>query len=210
MRSGKNVWVKGENADMGYVYKYTDLSDGIVKYIGVVLRECKNGLSKRIYEHSQRDLWVFNKKWKIEYLETKTNNDAYALEGHFISRYKTYEWYNVKKADWGVLSFLDENKLSWKVYLENVSYTEKEIKSYVPDFKVKEVFELKKLLEKRMSEVSEALNAIEEIMQLKDFDRMRMKIVIDDKRELLEEKEKLEKMWEDTFGIVCKKLWIGV
>ena len=55
---------------MAYVYRYTDLSDGIVKYVGVVWSENRT-LSQRIREHFN-DKWCKGKKWKIEFIKLET------------------------------------------------------------------------------------------------------------------------------------------
>lgn len=99
---------------MAFVYKYTDKSDGLVKYVGIVCREGKNALNKRIKEHSNVDDWATSHNWDLHYIEVKTKNDAHALEGHFIAYYKSYEWFNKAKADYGLLSFVDSNKFEWK------------------------------------------------------------------------------------------------
>lgn len=101
---------------MAFVYKYTDKSDGLVKYVGIVCREGKNALNKRIKEHSNVDDWATSHNWDLHYIEVKTKNDAHALEGHFIAYYKSYEWFNKAKADYGLLSFVDSNKFEWKPF----------------------------------------------------------------------------------------------
>lgn len=101
---------------MPYVYKYTDKTDGIVKYVGIVCRQGDNALLKRLKEHSATDNWAISHNWKVEYLEVKTKGDAHALEGHFIAFYKSYEWFNKAKSDYGLLSFVDGNTFEWKEF----------------------------------------------------------------------------------------------
>lgn len=103
---------------MGWVYRYTDLEDNIIKYIGIVWSENRT-LKQRIYEHSKNDEWCKNKKWKIEYInETiNTRTDAEMIESHFISLFGTDKYYNVKKSGWGVCSYIKSDQ-EWKVYLD--------------------------------------------------------------------------------------------
>ena len=91
---------------MSYVYRYTDLSDNVIKYVGIVCREGEDALSRRIEEHSYNDSWCFNKTWKIEYIKVPTKNDANALESHFIAKWETHKWFNIKKKHDGLLSFI--------------------------------------------------------------------------------------------------------
>ena len=57
---------------MGYVYRYTDIEDGVIKYVGIVWSD-KRELAQRIYEHSLYDWWCQDTLWKIEYIETPIN-----------------------------------------------------------------------------------------------------------------------------------------
>lgn len=115
---------------MPYVYKYIDKVDGIVKYVGIVCRQGNNALYKRIREHFNEDEWARSHNWKVEYLEVKTKGDAHALEGHFITFYKSYDWFNKAKADFGLLSFVDGNAFEWKEFNQDL----KILNQYYEDF----------------------------------------------------------------------------
>lgn len=104
---------------MPFVYKYIDKSDGIVKYVGIVCREGNDALKKRIKEHLNADEWASTHNWFLEYIEVKTKGDAHALEGHFIAYYKSYEWFNKAKSDYGLLSFINSESFEWKKFDEN-------------------------------------------------------------------------------------------
>ena len=95
------------------VYRYTDLSDGIVKYIGVVKKE---PLEKRIMQHSYADEWCKGKRWKIEYFECETQSEVEAFEAHLIELHETWKYYNKVKAHWGINRFLPDVEKWWKVF----------------------------------------------------------------------------------------------
>lgn len=106
---------------MGYVYRYTDLEDNVIKYVGIVWSD-KRELAQRIYEHSLYDWWCQDTLWKIEYIETpiNTRTDAEYMESHFISLFHTgmtENGYNTKKDGWGVSSFIKEN-WDWEEYVD--------------------------------------------------------------------------------------------
>lgn len=92
---------------MGYVYRYMDLEDNIIKYVGIVWSDNRT-LQQRIREHERNDSWCRNRKWRIEYIteNINTRTDAEYCEAHYISLFGTDKYYNVKKAGWGVSSFL--------------------------------------------------------------------------------------------------------
>lgn len=103
---------------MGYIYRYTDLEDNTIKYIGIVWSENRT-LEQRINEHAKYDDWCKNKKWKIEYLyeNINTRTDAEYLEAHYISLYETDKYFNIKKAGWGVSSFIqNKDEDDWRLY----------------------------------------------------------------------------------------------
>lgn len=101
---------------MGYVYRYIDCNDGIIKYVGIVWSDNRK-LSRRIKEH-QNDYWYDKGDWKIEYLEKdiSSRTDAEYIESHLISLYHTDKWYNLSKAAWGVSSYIDIDESQWKDY----------------------------------------------------------------------------------------------
>jgi hypothetical protein len=83
--------------------------------VGIVWSENRS-LYQRIKEHNN-EKWCVGKKWKIEYLEEgiKTRTDAEYMEAHYISLYKTYEYFNIKKANWGISSFIPIRD-DWQLY----------------------------------------------------------------------------------------------
>lgn len=101
---------------MGYVYRYTDTNDGIIKYVGIVWSENRT-LRQRIREHSIYDDWCQDKQWKIEYLfeDINTRTDAEYMEAHYISLYQTDQYYNIKKAGWGISSFIPHRD-NWQLF----------------------------------------------------------------------------------------------
>lgn len=105
---------------MALVYKYTDLSDNIVKYIGIVHGENRT-LKQRVYEHSVKDMWCIGKTWDIEYFEVASRTDAELLESHFISLYKTYIYFNQSKSDWGESNLLNNIQIHWQKYHHNIN-----------------------------------------------------------------------------------------
>lgn len=100
---------------MTCVYRYTDLSDGIIKYVGLVCRRGNNSLEKRLIEHDRNDSWCWDKEWKVEYLPLETANDANALESHFIAEYETCKWHNKTKRKIGKLSFIKDD-FEWIIH----------------------------------------------------------------------------------------------
>lgn len=82
---------------MAYVYRYTDLSDGIIKYVGIVWSENRT-LEQRIKEH-RKDKWYQGTQWKIEFISEniQSRTDAEYLESHFISLFGTDKYFNTKK-----------------------------------------------------------------------------------------------------------------
>lgn len=97
---------------MGYVYRYTDLSDGIIKYIGIIWSENRT-IIQRIQEHYLYDDWCKNKRWKIEYIVIDNKTDCEGLEGHFISLYNTGKWYNKSKVKWGISKIYSMINWEW-------------------------------------------------------------------------------------------------
>lgn len=100
---------------MQCVYRFIDLADGKVKYIGIVFGENRT-LKQRTYEHIRYDKWCENSTWKIEYIEVNSRAEAEALEAHFIAVFNTGEHNNKSKSDWGVNSFFADIQFQWKEY----------------------------------------------------------------------------------------------
>lgn len=100
---------------MDYIYRYIDNNDGIVKYIG----RSKRKLDCRISEHENLDNWIKNGNWKIEYITVPNQSYSESLESHLIAFYKTYQWYNKAKANWGIIQEYLNYNFKWKLYSDN-------------------------------------------------------------------------------------------
>ena len=99
---------------MYYIYRYTDLRDNIVKYIGITKRKLK----LRVGEHDKQDAWLDNPNyWDIDYFRVKTQSEAEAWEAHLIAVFKTNLWYNKEKADWGKIASFEDIPISWTMYI---------------------------------------------------------------------------------------------
>lgn len=113
---------------MACIYRYTDLADNIIKYVGIVWSDNRT-LKQRLYEHSKNDEWCKNGNFKIEYIKVKSRTDAEFLEAHYISLYHTDKYYNDSKSEWGISSFVPYKESDWKEYNDNTY-----IEDYVGDF----------------------------------------------------------------------------
>ena len=100
---------------MPYVYKYTDLQDGTVKYVGIIRTD--SNFPMRFIQHKS-DRWHKTSYWHIEYFEVETITDAEAIEGHLIWLYGTGEYYNKAKTTWGKCTFIPEADLLWSTYIK--------------------------------------------------------------------------------------------
>lgn len=118
---------------MGYVYRYTDLADGIIKYVGIVWSDNRT-LSERINEHDLNDEWCKVRRWKIEYITENitTRTDAEYFEAHYISLYGTDQYFNSKKSGWGVSSFLPKRD-DWMEYKKETKINRCEIERLKKD-----------------------------------------------------------------------------
>lgn len=99
------------------IYRYRDLSDNIIKYIGIVYGK-ERSLNERVKEHYRENR--FQKiDWEISYIELdlESRTDAEYIESHYIAYYGTDKWLNIKKSGWGISSFVptfEESK--WKPF----------------------------------------------------------------------------------------------
>jgi predicted GIY-YIG superfamily endonuclease len=97
---------------MHIVYCYIDLKDDLIKYVGLTSRQ----LAQRIKEHKENEAWVSSSSWKILYFTVNTKSESEAWESHLIALYKTYEYYNTAKKDWGLIDLFRNKIPQWKVY----------------------------------------------------------------------------------------------
>lgn len=94
------------------VYRYTDLYNGVVKYVGLTQRPLK----RRVEEHIKNDAWTKTSKWRIEYFTVANKSESEAWESHLIALYKTFNWFNIAKKDWGLIGKFQTTFPYWNVY----------------------------------------------------------------------------------------------
>ena len=105
---------------MGYIYRYTDLADNVVKYIGIVY--ANRPLCKRLDEHQKNDKWCLKSKYKIDFIEFDSSSTLEALESHLITLYGTDKYYNIQKTNWGLCEFIPDINDKWIEYCqENIT-----------------------------------------------------------------------------------------
>ena len=98
-----------DNGINGYVYKYVDQRDSLVKYVGLV--KPGKSLRSRIKGH-KRDKW-YHDYFDIYYIKLNTQTDCEYCESLFISYYETGNFNNISKVNWGTSEFLNPEKLRW-------------------------------------------------------------------------------------------------
>jgi len=98
---------------MPVVYRYTDIDDGIVKYIGLSKED-----SPKIRIQGHRRDKLCGGHWIIDYFLTETLGSADAWETHLINYYGTGQWFNTAKTDYGlVIEFIGrEDEIQWIRY----------------------------------------------------------------------------------------------
>jgi len=110
---------------MPWLYRYTDLTDNLIKYNGIVYKDTIEALITRLKQHLN-DFYAEDSKWnlyadhkfKIEVLDptqVKTKNDAEMLEAHFIAVSKSWQYLNEAKKSWGKSSFITDDLFNWKL-----------------------------------------------------------------------------------------------
>lgn len=101
---------------MGYVYRYIDKKDNIIKYVGIVWGETRT-LERRLQEHT-KDNWFSSSEWRIEYIceDIDTRSEAESFESHYISLYKTDQYYNIAKSGWGINKYLPNRERDFVLY----------------------------------------------------------------------------------------------
>lgn len=105
---------------MGIVYRYTDLSDNTIKYIGIVWSGNRT-LEQRVNEHKKNDSWCQDRAWKIEYLKKNitSRTDAEYLEAHYVNKFGTDAYFNIHKSGWGESDIINESsgdEEEWVLY----------------------------------------------------------------------------------------------
>ena len=105
-------YFKSAGGGILYLYKMVDISDDIVKYIGIVYKDGKS-VKQRIIEHLHYDDWCKERKWRVYWIELNSRTDCEFLESHFISYYKTYNYFNTGKCTWGETSLPIDTYFTW-------------------------------------------------------------------------------------------------
>ena len=172
---------------MAYVYKYTDLADNIVKYVGIVCRDNESAMELRLKEHIYNDVWMQGKHWRLEYINVATNNDASALEAHFIAKYETAKWYNSTKDKLGLLSFVKDCDFDWQVYKNDIYVTQKEIIRGKEDKILKQVFRTQNLVAEKLSQVTDTIKLIDSLLLAEDYSHYPKEVLLSDRDKLIAE-----------------------
>lgn len=84
------------------IYRYIDVDDMITKYVGIIIG---GNISDRHYNHICVDDWC-TARMQLKYIILNSISEATAFESHFIAYYKTYNYFNKNKANWGINRFL--------------------------------------------------------------------------------------------------------
>lgn len=113
---------------MGFLYRYIDLEDDIVKYVGIVHSKNRT-LQQRLKDH-HKDSWYEPNRFKIQMVDCgeMSRTDLEYLESHFIAFYETYKWFNKSKANWGCSSIIDSSKYKW-VDIDEIQFRSKHSKT---------------------------------------------------------------------------------
>lgn len=106
---------------MALVYRYVDINDETVKYVGIVWGENRT-IDQRIAEH-KKDYWYPFGSWRVEILNEQidTRAEAESIETHLISLYQTDRYYNVRQARYGVNKFFPSFDDKWVVYQKGIN-----------------------------------------------------------------------------------------
>lgn len=102
---------------MAWIYRYTDIADNIIKYVGIVWGKNRT-LIQRVIEHKKNDEWCRTRNWKIEYITNgiDTRSEADAFESHYISLYNTSKYFNIAKDNYGVNKYLPDRENDWILF----------------------------------------------------------------------------------------------
>lgn len=137
---------------MGFVYRYIDTNDEIIKYVGIVWATNDiNGLKRRIRDHLSDD-WNKLGNWRVEYISENicSRTDAEYFEAHYISLYNTGKFFNKSKVGWGKSSFLPSRN-DWGVLDLSFLNSRKNIKRQKDPIYVTRYDVASKLISKRKS-----------------------------------------------------------
>ena len=163
---------------MGFLYKYVDSDDDIVKYVGIVNGDDEKSLDNRISQH-RNDSW-YKDSFRIYYFTVKTKTDLEFLEACFINYYETYNFYNISKSGWGESQLVDLSQFEWSEYRSS-----KEIELEIRSDKRKRIKTIKNEINELLYEISalesknrslmdklEKLDSIERILEKANEDKV--------------------------------------
>lgn len=104
---------------MGVVYRYIDLNDNQIKYVGIVWSGNRT-LKQRVEEHYNNESWCDRGHWRIEYVlrDVNTRTDAEYLEAHYTNKFRNpdNEWFGKTKLNWGESEIIDDSNDVWELY----------------------------------------------------------------------------------------------
>jgi hypothetical protein len=106
------------------VYRYIDMSDGTIKYVGIV---CNGTVANRHKAHSKEE-WYVDGQYLVEYIVVNNRSEAEAIESHLISLYGTDQYYNKAKTGWGINALLP-TEFDWKPVITTIDDLVKDIQS---------------------------------------------------------------------------------
>ena len=204
---------------MPWIYRYRDLEDNKIKYIGLVYGDNKKDLRKRIKQHkldiefchNNLEHWYLSmKEYEVDVLTpkvVKTKNDAEMLEGHFISVYGTQNYLNKAKSNWGESSYLKDVEFDWIPYtdicpsndvIETIKSLQKENQQLT-----REIIDLKKIIK-----TEKALTDLEKCVGTEDWRRQRQaEGIAKAKARGVYKGRAPMKIDEDKFRIMCQE-WV--
>lgn len=125
---------------MGVVYRYIDLNDNNIKYVGIVWSGNRT-LKERVDEHYKNDSWCDRGHWRIEYVlrDVNTRTDAEYLEAHYTNKFRKQdsEWFGKTKLNWGESEIIDDSNDKWEIYYtDEESLSNLSVKTYVKNIKI--------------------------------------------------------------------------
>ena len=85
------------------VYRYVDLEDNHVEYVGIVNT---GSLYDRHYCGHMNEEWYKSGLYKCQFFQLRNRSETEAMESHLIALYGSYLYGNQNKSDWGLNSFI--------------------------------------------------------------------------------------------------------
>ena len=191
---------------MGKVYRYIDIRDNFIKYVGIVYGENRT-LEQRHKEHIKNEIWC-DENFIVQYLDIPVNNrtEAETLESHFISLYGSGKWYNKSKSNWGQSSFLpqfDENdwqELDYVFTSQDIENIKRKRINSNQNNNLLNNEKLNKIIEKLDILIENNINSFESINRLIKYDGLDNKEILIEKLDALIKDNK--KMSESVNKIV--------